>query len=87
MTDPAVFVHERAICDSDAVGAGTRIWPFSHVMAGAVVGRDCNIGEHVFVESGARIGDTVTVKNGVMIWDGVTVERRGVPRTGDGLHQ
>jgi acetyltransferase-like isoleucine patch superfamily enzyme len=43
-------------------------------MAGAEVGSDCNIGEHAFVETGARVGDRVTVKNGVMIWDGVTIE-------------
>ena len=52
--DPSVFVHEKALCESEAVGAGTRIWAFAHVMAGAVVGRDCNIGDHAFVESGAR---------------------------------
>src|SRR5215471_16952076 len=69
-----VFVHPSAICESDEVGRGTRIWAFAHVMKGAVVGRDCNIGDHVFIESGARIGDRVTVKNQAMIWDGVEIE-------------
>jgi acetyltransferase-like isoleucine patch superfamily enzyme len=72
--DPSVFVHERALCESDEVGARTRIWPFAHVMRGARVGEDCNIGEAVFIESGARVGDRVTVKNGVQIFDLVTVE-------------
>jgi acetyltransferase-like isoleucine patch superfamily enzyme len=69
-----VFVHERGLCESGAVGAGTRVWAFAHVMDGAVVGRDCNICGHSFVESGAVVGDRVVVKNGVQIWRGVTLE-------------
>lgn len=56
------------------IGARTRVWAHAHVMVGAVVGADCNIGEGAFVETGARLGDRVTVKNGVLIWDGVVVE-------------
>jgi len=69
-----VYVHPRALCESDTVGDGTRVWAFAHVMRGAVIGSDCNIGEGVFVESGARVGDRVTLKNQVMVWDGVTIE-------------
>lgn len=72
--DPSVFVHPRALCESDAVGARTRVWAFAHVMPGAIVGADCNIGDHAFIETGARIGNRVIVKNGVQIWDKVTVE-------------
>ena len=72
--DPAVFVHDKAICESRDVGNGTRIWAFAHVMDGAVIGRNCNICDHVFVEGGAHIGDRVTVKNHVLIWEGVTIE-------------
>ena len=68
---PAV-VHKMALCESDDVGDGTRVWAFAHVMAGARIGRNCNIGDHAFVESGVVLGDNVTVKNGVAIWDGVT---------------
>jgi acetyltransferase-like isoleucine patch superfamily enzyme len=68
-----VFVHPLALCESRAVGAGTRVWAFAHVMAGAVVGRDCRIGGHAFLETGARIGDRVTVKNQVMVWAGVEI--------------
>lgn len=71
---PATYVHPKGLCESDTVGAGTRVWAFAHVMQGAVVGVDCNIGDHAFIETGARIGDRVTVKNAVLIWDGVTVE-------------
>jgi UDP-2-acetamido-3-amino-2,3-dideoxy-glucuronate N-acetyltransferase len=69
-----VFVHPRGLCESDDVGAGTRVWAFAHVLAGAVVGRDCNIGDHAYVEGGAHIGDRVTVKNAVLLWDKVTVD-------------
>jgi acetyltransferase-like isoleucine patch superfamily enzyme len=69
-----VFVHPAAICEAAVVGSGTRIWAFAHILEDAVVGRDCNICDHVFVENGACLGDRVTVKNGVMIWNGVTLE-------------
>ncbi len=69
-----VFVHPRGLCESDQIGDGTRIWAFAHVLAGAAVGRDCNIGDHAFIEGGAVVGDRVTIKNAVLIWDGVTIE-------------
>jgi len=68
------FVHPSALCESESVGDRTRIWAFAHVMRGAIVGCDCNIGDHAFIESGARIGDRVTIKNGVAVWNGVTLE-------------
>ena len=68
-----IFIHRLALCESDEVGAGTQIWAFAHVMKGAVIGRDCNIGDHAFVETGARIGDRVTLKNQAMVWDGIEI--------------
>ena len=73
MTGMDVFVHERALCETDDIGAGTRVWAFAHVMAGARVGTDCNICGHAFIESGAVLGDRVTVKNGVLVFDKVVV--------------
>jgi acetyltransferase-like isoleucine patch superfamily enzyme len=67
-------VHPGALVDSRAIGPGTRIWAFTHVCEGAVIGADCNVGEGCYIEGGSRIGDRVTVKNGVMIWEGVAVE-------------
>ncbi|MBI2205312.1 MAG: DegT/DnrJ/EryC1/StrS family aminotransferase [Candidatus Rokubacteria bacterium] len=67
--------HPTALVESDTIGDGTRIWAFVHVLAGAVIGRDCNIGDHCYIEAGAVIGDEVTIKNGVSVWDGVTLER------------
>ncbi len=72
--DSSVQVHERGLCESDDVGPRTRVWAFAHVMKGAVVGSDCNVGDHAFIEGGARLGDRVTVKNGVAVWDKVVVE-------------
>jgi UDP-2-acetamido-3-amino-2,3-dideoxy-glucuronate N-acetyltransferase len=72
--DPSVFVHPAGLCESDQVGARTRVWAFAHVLAGAVVGADCNICDGVFVEGGARVGDRVTIKNAVLVWDRVTIE-------------
>ena len=74
VVDPAVFIHPAAICESHEIGEGTRVWAFAHVMAGAIVGRHCNVCDHAFIEGGARLGDRVTVKNNAMIWEGVTVE-------------
>jgi len=52
------FVHPSAIVDEPArIGHGTRIWHFCHLMAGAVLGRDCILGQNVFVAAGVRIGD------------------------------
>ncbi len=70
----APFVHPQALCESDEVGPGTRVWAFAQVMRGALVGRECNVGGHAFIEAGAVVGDRVTIKNQVMIWEGVTIE-------------
>jgi acetyltransferase-like isoleucine patch superfamily enzyme/dTDP-4-dehydrorhamnose 3,5-epimerase-like enzyme len=69
-----VFVHSHGLCETHDVGPGTRIWAFAHVLAGARVGRDCNICDGVFVEGGVVIGDRVTVKCGVQLWQGVELE-------------
>lgn len=68
------FVHEKALCETSDIGHGTRVWAFAHVMKGAKIGEDCNVGDHAFIESGAVLGNRVTVKNAVLVWDKVTVE-------------
>jgi acetyltransferase-like isoleucine patch superfamily enzyme len=68
------FVHDAALVETEDIGERTRIWAFAHLLAGARVGADCNIGDHAFIEGGARLGNNVTVKNGVSVWSGVTVE-------------
>ncbi|MBK9234575.1 MAG: WxcM-like domain-containing protein [Rhodoferax sp.] len=68
------FEHPNALVESAAIGAGTRLWAFVHVLPGARIGADCNICDHVFVEGDVIIGDRVTVKCGVQLWDGLRVE-------------
>jgi len=65
------LIHESAICESVRVGNRTRIWAFAHVLPQAVIGEDCNICDHVFIENDVVIGDRVTIKSGVQLWDGV----------------
>jgi len=69
MTAP--FVHPQGICESDKVGDGTTIWAFAHVLPGAVIGRNVNVNDHVFIENKVIVGDRVTVKSGVQLWDGI----------------
>ena len=69
----SVFIHDRALVETDTIGSGTRIWAFAHVMAGAAIGEDCQICDHVFLESGCRIGRGVTIKNNALVWEGVTI--------------
>ncbi len=67
-------IHPQALCESDQVGEGTRIWAFVHILPGARIGRDCNICDGVFIENQVSIGDRVTVKCGVQLWDGIDIE-------------
>ena len=69
-----VFVHPQALLESEKIGSGTRVWAFAHVLPGAVVGRDCNVCDHVFIENDVVVGDRVTVKCGVQLWDGIRIE-------------
>lgn len=68
------FAHPLALVETDMVGDRTRVWAFAHLMNGAQVGSDCNIGEHSYIEKGASLGNNVTVKNGVSVWARVTIE-------------
>lgn len=70
----SVRIDPRAIVDTFDVGARTRIYEFTHVLAGAVIGSDCNLNSHVFVENDVVIGDRVTLKCGVYVWDGLRIE-------------
>jgi acetyltransferase-like isoleucine patch superfamily enzyme len=69
------FRHPQALIDDGvSIGNGTRVWAFAHVVTGAVVGEDCNLCDHTFVEGDVRMGDRVTLKCGVWLWNGLTVE-------------
>jgi acetyltransferase-like isoleucine patch superfamily enzyme/dTDP-4-dehydrorhamnose 3,5-epimerase-like enzyme len=67
----SVFIHPNALCESNDIGEGTRVWAFAHILPGARIGRDCNICDGVFIEGDVQVGDRVTVKCGVQLWNGV----------------
>lgn len=69
------FVHETALVDEGAeIGAGTKVWHFSHVMKGARIGKGCSFGQNVNVDGGTTIGDNVKVQNNVSIYTGAVIE-------------
>jgi len=69
------YVHPSAVIeDGAAIGAGTNIWHFAHVMTCASVGERCTIGKDVFVDTGVSVGNGCKIQNGVSIYAGVTVE-------------
>ena len=67
-------IHPSAEVATSNIGDGTRIWQYTVIMKEVMIGQDCNICAHVFVEDGAKIGNRVTIKNGVQIWTGVLLD-------------
>ena len=69
------FAHESSYVDDGCqIGAGTKIWHFSHVMAGSTIGKSCNIGQNVVISPGVVIGDNVKIQNNVSVYTGVILE-------------
>ncbi len=69
------FVHSSAFVDENCqIGEGTKIWHFSHVMSGAVLGNNCNLGQNVVVSPKVILGNNVRVQNNVSIYEGVICE-------------
>ena len=71
-----ILLHPTAQVESEDVGSGSRIWAFAHVLKGATIGRNCNIGDHCFIEGGVKVGNDVVIKNAVSLWTGVSIEDR-----------
>ena len=69
-----VFIHPLSDVHSSNIGDDTKIWQFSVVLAGARIGKNCNICANTFIENDVTVGDNVTIKCGVQLWDGVTIE-------------
>lgn len=69
------FAHQTVCIDEGAaIGNGTRIWHFSHVMRGAQIGEDCVLGQNVYVGGRAIIGNRVKIQNNVSVYDAVVLE-------------
>jgi len=69
------FAHETAVIDEGCkIGKGTKIWHFTHIMNGAVLGENCNLGQNVVVSPQVTLGKNVKVQNNVSIYTGVICE-------------
>ncbi len=70
----SAFIHLSAVVDAGAqIGSGTKIWHFSHLMAGAVIGSNCILGQNVFIDNGVTIGNGVKIQNNVSVYNGVII--------------
>ncbi|MBC7744368.1 MAG: N-acetyltransferase [Flavobacterium sp.] len=71
----AYFIHPSAIVDQGShIGNGVKVWHFSHLMSGCVLGENCNIGQNVVISPGVNLGKNVKVQNNVSIYEGVTCD-------------
>ncbi|WFM70002.1 acyltransferase [Halomonas sp. CKK8] len=68
------IIHPLADVQSQCIGPKTRIWQFSVILEGALIGDNCNICAHTLIEGDVIIGNNVTVKSGVFLWDGTRIE-------------
>jgi len=69
------FIHESAYVDDGAqIGSDTKVWHFCHVLAGAVIGERCSLGQNVVVMNGVTIGNNVKIQNNVSVYEGVVLE-------------
>ncbi len=75
MSSTPYFAHETAVIDANCrIGAGTKIWHFSHIMSDCTIGEKCNIGQNVVVSPQVVLGNNVKVQNNVSIYTGVICE-------------
>ncbi|NBX38314.1 MAG: N-acetyltransferase [Flavobacteriia bacterium] len=69
------FAHETAVIDEGCtIGKGSKIWHFSHLMTGCILGEACNLGQNVVVSPNVTLGNNVKVQNNVSIYTGVICE-------------
>ena len=74
-SEPPYFAHESAYVDHGAeIGAGTKIWHFSHIMKGSRLGERCVVGQNVNVDGGSTIGNNVKIQNNVSVYSGTIIE-------------
>lgn len=69
------FAHETAVIDDNCIiGNNTKIWHFSHIMSGCIVGEQCNIGQNVVISPQVILGRNVKIQNNVSVYTGVICE-------------
>ena len=68
------FIHKSSDVHTKNIGEDTVIWQFNVILEGVVIGKNCNINSHCFIEGGAIIGNNVTIKCGVYLWNGIILE-------------
>ena len=69
------FVHETSIVDDDiAIGEGTKVWHFCHILSHTKIGKNCSFGQNCVVGPKVTMGDGVKVQNNVSVYEGVEVE-------------
>jgi len=69
------MIHTSAIVDSGAqIGFGTKIWHWTHVCSGAIIGKECSLGQGVYVGNDVIVGDFVKIQNNVSVYDAVRLE-------------
>jgi len=69
------FAHDTAVIDENiSIGNGTKIWHFSHIQSGAIIGEKCSLGQNVNVGNNVKIGNSVKIQNNVSVYEGVELE-------------
>lgn len=68
------MIHNLADVQATYIPESTNVWQFVVILKGAVIGENCNICSHCFIENEVKIGNNVTIKNGVSLWNGITIE-------------
>lgn len=69
-----MIIHPLSDVMSSNIGVNTYVWQYAVILQGAVIGANCNINCHTFIENDVLIGDNVTIKSGVYVWDGIIIE-------------
>ena len=75
MAEKEFFKHESSYVDNDVtIGESTKIWHFSHIQSGSIIGKNCSIGQNVNIGNNVQIGNNVKIQNNVSVYEGVVLE-------------
>jgi UDP-2-acetamido-3-amino-2,3-dideoxy-glucuronate N-acetyltransferase len=75
MAELNIYIHPTAMVDDGAqIGAGTKVWHYTHIMPHAKVGNNCIIGQNAYIDNNTIIGNGVKIQNNVSVYNGVIIE-------------